>query len=94
MNSINLIEIAEEISYDEMAELLARFILNEEQSFAKQMIGSSDDTTKMIYRKVLSNSSQLGLEAEDLLRDVYSKNFLETVKITIGSVAEEYVRDV
>jgi hypothetical protein len=94
MNSINLIELAEEISYDEMAELLARFILNEEQSFAEQMISSSDDTTKMIYRKVLSNSSQLCLEAEDLLRDVYLKNFLETVKITIGSVAEEYVRDV
>lgn len=92
----SLIELAEELSIDDITELLARKACLISQEFAKDRIDDEDldEEDREPYRAVLSNTEAMTEDAQSYVyQTLFDHNELGfAVEEKIAEVAEEYVR--
>lgn len=93
---MDLIKLADDLSIDDIAELIARKLLQQEQELCRDIC--NDDTVaekdKRPYRNTLANAEALGEQTQEAVHEklFHYHTFVDSVNSKIINIADEYTR--
>ena len=94
--NIDLIELADQLTTEEIAELLARHLCLDVQAYAKDMVDQSEDDPeeKQSFETILSDPNAMIKEAKNMAFEGWFQHHDLSYMIdkALEDVAEEYVR--
>lgn len=91
---MDLIKLADELSFDDIAEILARKLLSQEQALCRRLIDAAvDELDKRPFRNALANAQALAERVRETGHDnSFHFTLADSVNDKVAALADEYTR--